>query len=95
MKQFIFNSSMPRSGSELMQVVLDQNPDIYGSATSPVLGFCEGARNHMTTPEVQSQPEGLMRSAMLIYCKHGMSGFYEAITEKPIICDKSRGWMIV
>jgi len=95
MKDFIFNSSMPRSGSELMQVVLHQNPEIYGSPTSPALGFCEGVRNHMEMPEVKSQPSDLMKLAMLNFCKEGMNGYYNAITDRPMVCDKSRGWMIV
>jgi len=93
-KQFIFNSSMPRSGSELLQVILHQNPEIYGSATSPLLGFCEGVRNHMEVPEIKSQPSDLMKTAMLGFCRQGMSGFYEGVTDRPIVCDKSRGWMI-
>jgi len=93
-KQFIFNSSLPRSGSELLQVILHQNPEIYGSPTSPLLGFLEGGRNHMSMPEIQSQPSELMRGALMSYCKAGMSGFYNSVTDRPIICDKSRGWML-
>ena len=93
-KEFIFNSSMPRSGSELLQVLLHQNPEIYGSPTSPLLGFCEGIKNHMEMSEVKSQPSELMRQAMLSSCRSTMDGFYEPITDRQTICDKSRGWMI-
>lgn len=95
MKNFIFNSSMPRSGSELLQVLLHQNPEIYGSPTSPVLGFLEGIKNHMDMPEIKSQPTELMRRAMLSSCRTAMDGFYEPVTGRQTICDKSRGWMIV
>jgi sulfotransferase len=94
-KKFMFNSSMPRSGSELLQVILHQNPEIYGSPTSPLLGFCEGIKNHMEMPEVKSQPTELMRQAMLHSCRSAMDGFYEPITDRLNVCDKSRGWMIV
>jgi len=92
-KEIIFNSSMPRSGSELMQVILHQNPEIYGSVTSPVLGFCEGIRNHMEMPEIKSQPAELMREASLSSCRGIIDGYYNTLTDRPIVCDKSRGWM--
>jgi hypothetical protein len=84
---------MPRSGSELMQVVLDQHPAIYGSATSPVFGFCNKVREQMVAPEVKSQPAALMKKAVLASCKGLMAGYYEALTDKPTACDKSRGWV--
>ena len=37
MKKIIFNSSMPRSGSELLQVILNQNPNICCTPNSIVL----------------------------------------------------------
>ena len=94
-KEFIFNSSMPRSGSELLQCILHQNPEIYGSPTSPLLGFCDGIRNHMEMPEITSQPTELMKQAMLSSTRSMMDGFYAPITDRPIVCDKSRGWMII
>lgn len=84
---------MPRSGSELLQVILHQNPEIYGSATSPILEYWYGARQNTEMPEVMSQPEDLMKSAFLGFCKGGMDGYYNTVTTRPIVCDKSRGWM--
>ena len=91
-KKYIFNSSMPRSGSELMQCILHQNPDIYGSATSPVLEYWFGARRNRNTPEAQSQPQALMDKAFLGFCRAGIDGYYDQLTDRPVVCDKSRGW---
>lgn len=55
MQRLFFNSSMPRSGSELLQVILHQNPLIYASSTSPLLEYQFGARNNYNLPEVMSQ----------------------------------------
>jgi hypothetical protein len=79
MKSFIFNSSMPRSGSELLQVLLHQNPSIYGSPTSPLLEYWFGARQNQTLPEVQAQPEDLMERAFLGFCRKGMDGYYDRL----------------
>jgi sulfotransferase len=92
MKKILFNSSMPRSGSELLQVLLHQNPDIYGSATSPLLEFLYGMRANTGLTEVQSQPRDLMRTAFARTCKAAAEGYYSAITDRPIVCDKNRGW---
>jgi sulfotransferase len=92
-KSFIFNTSMPRSGSELMQVILHQNPDIYGSPTSPVLEYLYGARNNTQLAEVTSQDPVLMRESFIGFCRGGLNGYYNEITDRPVICDKSRGWL--
>ena len=92
MKKIIFNASMPRSGSELFQAVISQNPEIYGSATSPLLEYQFAARNNFELPEVRSQDPETMKSAFLNMNMGMAQSYYEPITDKPIICDKNRGW---
>ena len=43
-----FNSSMPRSGSTLLQNILGQNPDIAVTPTDGSLELLMGARAHFT-----------------------------------------------
>lgn len=88
-----FNTSMPRSGSELLQVILHQNPEIYASPTSPLLEYQFGARLNYELPEVQSQPNELMQSAFNSMCRGMAESYYGAITDRPHICDKNRGWL--
>jgi len=92
MEKIIFNSSMPKSGSELLQVVLNQNPKIYGSPTSPLLEFQYAARGNLNLPEVKSQDQEIMQSAFISMCGGMAKYFYDPITNKPIVCDKNRGW---
>lgn len=90
--KLIFNTSMPRSGSELLQVLLHQNPRIYGSATSPLLEYQFAARGNYALAEVRSQEPKLMHRAFLSMCA-GMAGsYYSPITERPVVIDKNRGW---
>jgi sulfotransferase len=84
---------MPRSGSELLQVLLHQNPDIYGSTTSPLLEFQYAARSNYELPEVQSQNPELMREAFLEMCGGMADSYYAPITKRDHIVDKNRGWL--
>ena len=90
--KLIFNASMPRSGSELLQVALHQNPRIYGSVTSPLLEYQYAMRGNYELPEVKSQDPVLMQKAFLAACKGTAEGYYSELTDRPIACDKNRGW---
>jgi sulfotransferase len=93
MKDILFNSSMPRSGSELLQVILSQNDKIYASATSPLLEYQYGARTNYNLTEVKSQNPILMKNAFNSMCAGMAQSYYDTITDKPIIIDKNRGWL--
>ena len=91
--KFNVNSSLPRAGSELMQALLAQHPDVYASATSPLLEYCYGALGNYGLPEAKSQNPENMESAMQGFMRNGVKGYYDALTDKPTIIDKSRGWL--
>jgi len=84
---------MPRSGSELLQVLLHQNPRIYGSSTSPLLEYQFAARSNYEIPEVKAQDARQQHTAFIAMCKGMAESYYSAITDRPIVCDKSRGWL--
>ena len=92
-KKIFYNSSLPRSGSTLIQNILAQNPEIYSSPTSGLFDIIFNARVvYSSGPEFKAQDEDLMKSAFGGFCKMGAQGYYERITEKPIVIDKCRGW---
>lgn len=92
LKKFIFNTSMPRAGSELLQVLLHQNPSIYASTTSPLLEYQFAARGNYDLPEVRSGDPVLMQKAFINMCAGMAQSYYQVVTDKPIISDKNRGW---
>jgi sulfotransferase len=95
MDKLFFQSSMPRSGSTLLQNILAQNPDIYATPTSGVLELVYGARASYTSSlEFKAQDSQLMKKGFLEFCNKGVKGFYEGITDKKYVVDKSRGWGI-
>lgn len=94
MKKIFYQSSLPRSGSTLLQNILAQNTDIYSTPTSPVADFVSVLREVYTNnPNVNAQDEQTMKLAFQGMCKYSMQGYFDSITNKPFIFDKSRGWM--
>jgi len=95
MEQIFYQSSLPRSGSTLLQNILAQNPDIYATPTSGVLELIFAARaNYTSSAEFKAQDPKLMEDGYKAFCKSGMDAFYNAITDKKYVIDKSRGWGI-
>ena len=89
MKQLFFLSGIARSGSTLLGSLLNQNPDIYVTPTSPVLDiFCltEEVYNKV---EVQYTFDKKTTLNNLQY--HIPKSFYANIN-KPYVIDKHRGW---
>lgn len=92
-QSIFYNSSLPRSGSTLLQNVIGQNPNFYVTPTSGVLELVFGARaNYTNSPEFKAQDSDHMRMAFRAFCRDGVYGFYNALTDRPYVLDKSRGW---
>lgn len=91
--KIFFQSSMPRSGSTIFQNIIGQNPDFYVTPTSGMLELVFGARaNFTTSPEFKAQDAQLMEQGFINFCKQGVEGYFNAITDKKYVMDKSRGW---
>lgn len=92
-QKIFYQSSLPRSGSTLLQNIIGQNPDFYVTPTSGVLELLYAARhNYTNSPEFKAQDPEVMENGFRGFCKSGIEGFYKNITDKPYIIDKSRGW---
>ena len=86
---------MPRALSTMFQNIMGQNPNFYVTPTSGALELLFGARaNYSTSLEFKAQDSELMKKGFLSFCKNGLEGYYNAITEKKYVLDKSRGWGI-
>jgi sulfotransferase len=84
---------MPRSGSTLLQNVIAQNPNFYVTPTSGLLELIYGARsNFSASPEFIAQDSNLMNNAFRSFCVSGIKSYFESITDKKYVVDKSRGW---
>jgi len=93
--RIFFQSSLPRSGSTLLQNIMGQNPDFYVTPTSGVLELVYSARGQFThSPEFSAQDRGEMAKAFAAFCRGGVESYFDALTDKPYVLDKSRGWGI-
>jgi len=95
MKKIFFNSSLPRAGSTLIQNLIAQNSDIYTTPTSGLADLILNAKNtYAHSQAILSQDKEVMERAFLGFCRAGMQGFFNNITPKEFIVDKSRDWGI-
>jgi len=93
--KIFFNSSMPRSGSTLLQNILGNNPDFYATPTSGVVEMLTASKKHYTkSPVFKAQDEEAMKKAFLTYCRYGIEGYFAGLTDRKYTIDKSRAWAI-
>jgi sulfotransferase len=93
-KRVFFNASLPRAGSTLLQNVMMQNPDIYSTPTSGVVEFLLNARAIYSTGDAfKAQDPKEMQAAMRSFCQNGLYGYFNALTDRPYVIDKSRAWL--
>ena len=89
----MYNSSMPRAGSTLIQNILGQNPEIYTSPTSGIYDMIYNSRLvYSNGPEFKAQDTKIMEEAWKGYCRGAIYGYYSSITDRPYVIDKCRGW---
>jgi sulfotransferase len=93
--KIFYQSSLPRAGSTLLQNILAQNSAFYVTPTSGVLELIFGARlNYTNSAEFKAQDSAAMKKAFLAFSRAGMEAYFEALTDKPYVIDKSRGWSV-
>ena len=88
-KTFVMLSGIPRSGSSVLQSMLNQHPSIYASTTSPIIDMIEVLNNNwfnISNALVERYP--MQYPNMLAGL---MDGAYKHI-DKPVIIDKNRIW---
>ena len=95
MEKIFFQSSLPRAGSTLLQNIIGQNPEFYVTPTSGVLELLYSARRNYTDDTAfKAQDPELMKKGWLNFCNKGLEGFFNGVTDKRYVMDKSRGWGI-
>ena len=85
---------MPRACSTLLQNIFAQNPDFHATSTDGLIELLGAARDAFSTKEefkTQLDQE-LSRKAWINFCRKGIEGYSETLTNKPNIIIKARGW---
>ena len=94
MKNIIFNSSMPRACSTLLQNIFNQRPDMYATPTDGVIELLCGARERFTNSVEfkASEDQDQMLNAWRNFANKGLQGYAEILSDKPNIVLKGRGY---
>lgn len=91
MRQFFFLSGLPRSGSTLLSSIINQNPNIYSGANSPVCGMMFNLeRSILASEQYQAYPKPEVMPSVVC----GVLDNYYSDRKEQIIIDKSRVWSI-
>jgi sulfotransferase len=89
MKTFHFLSGLPRSGSTVLSSILNQNPEVYVTPTSPMLDILISNQNSWhELPSVKANP---FPEQLTNLTKAMIHASWEHRSE-PIVIDKNRGW---
>ncbi len=91
--QIAFQSSLPRAGSTLFSNIVGKNPAFHVTPTSGLLDLLYLARGQFSRGEqFKAQGREEMERAFIGFCRGGLEGYATALTDKPWLLDKSRGW---
>lgn len=94
-KKIYYNSSLPRAGSTLLSNIIAQRPDFYCTPTSGLSDFVLNSKQtYNRSQNVKAQEASIMESAFFGYISSGVQGYFNSLTEKQNILDKSRDWAI-
>ena len=93
MKTIHYAIGLPRSGSTLLMNILQQNPSVFTSSTCPTTYLLEGAKQAAgSVSEFIAMDQDQLNNSLTNYVRYGMQGWFSAMTDKPNIISKSRGW---
>ena len=94
-KQIFYSSSLPRAGSTLFQNIMADNPDFYCTPTSGLIELVLNAKNIFNQSQAfQAQDLNKMERPLVEFCRKGMEGYFDSLTDAPYVLDKSREWSI-
>lgn len=92
-KKIFFNSSLPRAGSTLFQNLISDNPDFYCTPTSGLSDLILNAKNTYNHSQAfLAQDKAQMEQAFLGFCRAGIQGYFNNLTSKLYVLEKSRDW---
>ena len=88
-KTYHFMAGLPRSGSTVLSALLNQNPELYSSPQTDVLGVLYEVESKIPTYESYRAKLMHQNFASVMY---SMTDSFYAPIEKPVVIDKNRGW---
>ena len=93
MQQLHYCLGLPRTASTLIMNILNENPRIFTTGTCCMPYFvdsCQQRSNEVS--EFIALDKDVLTKSYLNFLRQGMRGWFEAMTDKPIVFSKSRIW---
>lgn len=88
-KTYHFMAGLPRSGSTVLSAILNQNPNVYSSPQTDLIGLLYNLETSI--PTYESYKAGLLHKGFASVM-HKMADTFYGHIDKPVIIDKNRGW---
>jgi hypothetical protein len=93
MKTLHYAIGLPRAGSTLLMNILQQNPDIFTTASCPTPYFVNGCNETATSViEFIAMEQHVLNECLTEFIRGGMEGWFSKLTNKPVVISKSRAW---
>ena len=93
MEKLHYMLGFPRTCSTVLARILNQNPRIFVSNTSPTPYFIDTLhRKTGDWREMIAMEESLGDKAYINFLYSGLKGWYETLTDKPVVISKSKMW---
>ena len=93
MQQLHYCLGLPRTASSLIMNILNENPRIFttGTCCMPYLvDVCHGRSGEVS--EFIALDKDVLNKSYINFLRQGMRGWFEAMTDKPIVFSKNRTW---
>ena len=94
MQQLHYCLGLPRTASSLIMNILNENPRIFttGTCCMPYL-FASCQQTSGEVAEFIALDKDVLNKSYINFLRQGMRGWFEAMTNKPIVLSKSRVWI--
>lgn len=94
MNMIHFCGGLPRSGSTVLMNILQQNPRVFTTGTCALLNILQ---DNILVKSRYSEPFQAMSTEQADRAMYGLihgatKGWFEALTEKPVVISKRHGW---
>ena len=93
MQQLHYCLGLPRTCSSVIMNILNENPNIFTTGTCCMPYFVEACQKRSNeVSEFIALDKDVLHNSYINFLRQGMRGWFEAMTDKPIIFSKSRSW---
>jgi hypothetical protein len=94
MEKLVFCGGLPRTGSTVLMNILQQNPRIFTTGTCALTNIINDniirdTKSELTFKAMKSEQAD---SALYGFVQGATKGWFESLTDKPVIISKNRSW---